>query len=119
MKTKFKSRTNIRKIRTLHELEMEKARLQVELVKAEEQISSGYRHLKDHFSFRNIIKKATDEINMTTNVVSKAVAIGKDIFGKLKKKKNKWKERHKSATASPDTETVQQDPSLPDTQEEK
>ena len=119
MKTKFKTRSNIRKIRTLHELEMEKARLQVELVKTEEQISSAYRHLMDHFSFRNIIKKTADEINMTTNVVSKAVAIGKDIFGKVKKKKKKWKERHKSATTTPDTEPVQPSPPFPDTEEEK
>jgi len=112
MKTKFKSRTNLRKIRNLHDLELEKARLQLELVKSEEQIHISYKRLLDQLTFRNIIQKVADEVTMTTTVVSKAIAIGKDIFGKIRKKKKKWKERHESAPVMPGEQVDQQDPPL-------
>lgn len=89
MKMKNKDRTNIRKIRSLHELHTEKLRLKEELVRTEEGINSNYRHILDAFSFRNILKTVTEDIAVTWTSFSKTFSIGKKLFGKLKKKKKK------------------------------
>ena len=110
MKTKFKSRTNLRRVRSYNDLELEKARLKIELIKTEEQIRSNYKHLADQLSIRNLVKRMTDEITMTKNVVSNAISIGKDIFANIKKKKKRWKNRHNPSPAPEDEQVTLQDP---------
>ena len=104
---KNKTRTNIRKIRSLHELHAEKLRLEEELHRTEEGINSGYRHILDAFSFRNILKTVTDDIAITTTAFSKAFSLGKKLFGKLKKKKKKT-----LPTEPEETKQISQPPDL-------
>jgi uncharacterized protein YydD (DUF2326 family) len=106
MKMKNKVNTNIRGIRSLHELHSEKLRLEEELRRTEEGINSNYRHILDAFSFRNILKMVTDDIAITTTVFSKAFAKGKKLFGKSKKKKKK--------ILQPDPEEIKQISQPPD-----
>ena len=87
MKMKNKAKTNIRKIHSLQELQAEKLRLEEELRNTEEGINSSYHHILDAFSFRNILKTVTEDVAKTTTVISNAFSMGKNLFGKLKKKK--------------------------------
>jgi len=43
MKSKTNYRLSSKRIRSLHDLELEKAKLEVEILKSEESIRSGYR----------------------------------------------------------------------------
>ena len=88
---KHKIKSNIRKVRSLDDLRSEKQRLKSELHKAEEGIHSGYHHILDLLSFRNILKTVTDDIVTSSTVASKAFAVGKKLFEKVKKKKKKKK----------------------------
>jgi hypothetical protein len=87
MTMKTKPRHKIRKLRSLHDLELEKARLKLEAVKREEQIKGNYRNLVDALTFKNLWHNLSNEISMTTSAVSTAFSVGKTILGKLKKKK--------------------------------
>jgi len=91
MKMKHKIRTNIRKIRSLDELRSERHRLRGELQKTEDSIHSGYRHIIEMLSFRNIMKTVTEDIATTSTITSKAFSIGKKLFEKVKKKKKQKK----------------------------
>jgi hypothetical protein len=100
---KFKSRTNIRKISSLHDLHAEKLRLKGELARTEEGISSNYHHILDAFSFHHILNTVTQDIAIASSAFSKAFSFGKSLIGKVKKKKKK-----KSIQANPE-ETKQID----------
>ena len=101
MNTRFRSRTHLRKIRSFHELELEKVRLQQELLNAEEKLNASYKHLTEQFTFRNIVARLIDELTTTSAAVSKAITVGKELFGAFKKKKKKWKERREARQAQP------------------
>jgi len=101
---KHKIKSNIRKIRSLDDLRSEKQRLKSELQKTEEDIHSGYRHILDMLSFRNILKTVTDDIVTSSTVASKAFAVGKKLFEKVKKKKKK-KEKKETTTDFEDNKT--------------
>jgi hypothetical protein len=83
----------IRKIRSFRELEREKARLKMEIVKTESNIKGKYRHLLDALTFRNLFHTVAEDIALTSSVFSKAYEIGKNIFGRRKKKKKKKNEQ--------------------------
>jgi hypothetical protein len=87
MKNRY--RTNIRKIRSLHDLHSERLRLKEELLRTEESISNGYHHIREALSFRNILKTVTDDIALASTAFSKAFSMGKFLIGKIKKKKKK------------------------------
>ena len=89
---KNKSRSNIRKISSLHDLHSEKLRLKEELKRTEEGIKSDYHHILDAFSFRNIMNTVTEDITHVSTTFSKAFSFGKNLFGKVKKKKKKTRE---------------------------
>jgi hypothetical protein len=90
MTMKNKPHHKIRKLTTLHELQLEQARLKMEILKREDAIKGNYRNLVDALTFRNLFQQLSNEISMTKTAVSSAFSIGKTIFGKLrKKKKNK------------------------------
>jgi hypothetical protein len=93
MNTRFKSRTHLRRVSSMHELELEKARLKMELVRVEEKIHYNYKNLAEQFTLKNLLSRVVEELAMTSVAVSKAVTIGKDLFSAFKKKKKKWKER--------------------------
>jgi hypothetical protein len=105
---KFKSGTNIRKIRTLDDLKSEKLRLKGELLKTEEGIYANYHHIRDAFTFHNILKTVTDDITIASTAFSRVVSFGKTLFGKVKKKKKK--------PHAPDSEDSEQYDRQPDQQ---
>ena len=78
MKTNSIWRSSIRKIHSMHELQMEKARLQLDLVKKEGEIKSNYRHILSAFSFRNILSTVTTELTSSSSILSKAFTLGKN-----------------------------------------
>jgi hypothetical protein len=101
----MKNRTSykIRKIRSLHDLELEKARLKLESMKIEEQIKGNYRNLVGVLSIRGLIQLLTSEITLTKTAVSTAFSIGKSLIEKFRKrKKNKDKAKSTSAPSPAD-----------------
>jgi hypothetical protein len=70
----------------MQELQLEKARLNLELVKTEDKIKSNYHHILSAFSLKNIFSTVT-ELTSASSLVSKAFTLGKNWFDKRKKKK--------------------------------
>jgi hypothetical protein len=70
----------------MHELQLEKARLKLELIRTEDKIKSNYRHILFAFSLRNIFSTVTTELS-TSSILSKAFTLGKNWLGSRKKKK--------------------------------
>jgi len=101
---KNRAHSKIRKLRSLHDLELEKARLKFEALKREEQIKGNYRSIVDALSFRNLLQHLSNEISMTTSAVSTVFSVGKKLIGKLKKKKKTKDDSSKSP--SPPTEAT-------------
>jgi|GEM_PF-491394 len=89
MKWNNSSRISLKRIRSLRDLELEKAKLQVEIMKSEEKIRSNYRHLIRRLTIRNLLGAVTDEMTTGTSVLSKAISFGRSFFEKRKKKKKK------------------------------
>jgi len=84
---KNKSPHTIGKIRSLEDLKLAKARLEMDILKKENQIQSDYRQILDRLTLRNVIRNIKEDIALTTNVTSKVISVGKRLFGKKKKKK--------------------------------
>jgi hypothetical protein len=89
MNFKYKPRTNIRRIHSLQDLHSERVRLNQELSRTEEGISSNYHHILDAFTFHNLLNTITHDIALASTVFSKALSFGKKLIGKTKKKKKK------------------------------
>jgi hypothetical protein len=70
----------------MHELQMEKARMKLEMVRTEDKIKSNYHSILSAFSLRNLFSTVT-ELTSTTSIVSKAFTLGKNWLSKRKKKK--------------------------------
>lgn len=101
MTMKNKTHYKIRGIRSLHDLELEKVRLKMELLKREEAIKGNYRNIVDALTFRNLLQHLSSEITKTTSAVSTAFSVGKSIFGAFKrKKKNKPRSQEEGSKAS-------------------
>jgi hypothetical protein len=66
---------------------MEKLRLRLEITKTEENIHSGYRHLLDALSFRNIAGNVINEVAANSTIMSKAISFGTALLSKKKKKR--------------------------------
>jgi hypothetical protein len=90
---KNRSRT-IGKIRSLEDLKLEKARLEMDILKKENQIHSDYRQILDRLTLRNLIRNIQEDVAMTANVTSKAIAVGRKIFARKKKKKKIHEGKH-------------------------
>ena len=95
MKTNKVQRSSIREIHSMHELQMEKARLKLELVKSEDKIKGNYRHIISAFSLRNLFSTVA-ELTTTNTIVSKAFTLGKNWFSRRKKKKKEAKAKEKT-----------------------
>jgi len=96
-------RLSSKRIRSLHDLELEKAKLEVEILKSEETIRSSYRHLIHRLTFRNLAGTLTDEIAARTSVLSKVISVGKSFLEKRKKKKKEKVRREESAIKHEET----------------
>ena len=75
------------KINSLKDIESEKLRLRMEIMKKEENIHADYSHILDALSFRNLASTMINEISSTSSVLAKAFSFGKSIMTKRKKKK--------------------------------
>jgi len=87
MKTNKVQRSTIRKIHSMHELQLEQARLKLELVKTEDKIKANYRHFLSAFSLKNIFSTVTTEFISTSSILSNVIALTKNWLSKRKKKK--------------------------------
>ena len=87
MKTNNVWRSKIRKIHSMHELQQEKNRLQLELVKKEAEIKANYRHILSAFSLRNIFTTVTTELSNPSSITAKVITLGKNWLSRRKKKK--------------------------------
>jgi hypothetical protein len=80
-------RSTIRKINSMNELKLEKARLKLELLKTEDKIEANFRHIRSAFSFRNIFSTATTDLINPSSILMKVFTLGKNWLGRRKKKK--------------------------------
>jgi hypothetical protein len=87
MKTNEPYKIRVGRINSLADLEREKERLQLEIVRKEEGIKYNYHSLVGLLSFRNLVGTLIEEVNATSTVIAKIVSLSKDFFAKRKKKK--------------------------------
>ncbi len=98
MKTDNVQRSTIRKIHSMHELQMEQARLKLELVKTEDKIKANYRHILSVFSLRNIFSTVTTELISTSSILSNVFAMRKNWLSRRKKKKKEARKTDEEKT---------------------
>ena len=96
MKTIKFPRSTIRKIHSMHELQLEQARVKLELVKTEDKIKASYRHFLSAFSLRNIFSTVTTEFISPSSILSNVIVLGKNWLSKRKKKKKGAKASEKT-----------------------
>jgi len=87
MKTKNRYRIKTGRIRSLQDLELEKAKLEMELFKSEDTIKRNYHDLLHRLTFRNLAGTIVDEVATGTSTLSRAISLGKSFLEKRKKKK--------------------------------
>ncbi len=98
MKTNKIQRSTIRKIHSMHELQLEQARLKLDLVKTEDKIKASYRHILSAFSLRNIFSTVTTEIISPSSILSNVIALGKNLLSRRKKKKKEARKTDEEKT---------------------
>jgi hypothetical protein len=77
-----------RRIRTLHQLQLEKARLKTDLVRSEDKIKSNYKAILSAFALKNLISTFS-ELTGTPSFISQFVSLGVNWLAARKKKKKK------------------------------
>ena len=82
------------KIKSLEDLKLEKARLELEILRTEDQIKGNYRHILEALTLRNIFHAISNDISAYSNAISKVYELGKNIFGRKKKKKKDMQNKH-------------------------
>lgn len=96
-KIKNKPAYKVGKIRSIDDLKLERAKLEFEILKTEDEIKGNYHEIIDAFTFRNLFHTISNDINTSKNVISKVYEVGKNVFGRKKKKK-------KNQPAEPETQ---------------
>jgi hypothetical protein len=87
MRTTNRYKVKAENIHSLKDIEFEKQRLQLEILKKEHDIKTGYRNIQEALSFRNLATTVVNEITSSSSVLTKAILIGKTFMAKRKKKK--------------------------------
>ena len=87
MKTTDRYKVRAEKIHSLKDITLEKQRLQMEILKKEQDIHNGYHNILQALSFRNLASTAVNEIVTSSSVLTKVISIGKAFMSKRKKKK--------------------------------
>jgi hypothetical protein len=100
MRTSDPYKSRVHHITSMDDLEREKERLQMEIIRREEGIKYSYQNLVHLLSFRNLLSTLVDEVSTTTTVVGKLFTLGRDFLAKRKKKK---KEKNKKEVTEPGT----------------
>ncbi|MCX6248153.1 MAG: hypothetical protein NTW10_10485 [Bacteroidetes bacterium] len=93
MKTNKDQRIRIREIHSMHELQMERARLELELVKTEDKIKASYKNILYAFSLGNLLSTVTTEFASSSSILAKTVNLGMNWLSRRKKKKKKKQEK--------------------------
>ena len=106
MTTKNRTRQRIRTIRNLNDLKVEKARLRGEALRLEEKINGNYKDIVGAFTLRSLIQRLTNELSMTSTVVSAAFSLGKSLISKFKKKKKNKDSGFNPAAPQDDESTI-------------
>ena len=75
-------------IHSLKDIELEKHRLRIEILKTEANIQSGYRNILHALTFKNLAATLVSDVTSTSTVMSKVFAFGKSMMEKRKKKKH-------------------------------
>ncbi|MCX6283768.1 MAG: hypothetical protein NTW31_06005 [Bacteroidetes bacterium] len=87
MRTSDPYKIRISHINSLADLQREKEKLQLEIVRREEGIKYNYQNLVHLLSFRNLLGSLIDDVSTTTTVAGKLFSFGKEFLAKRKKKK--------------------------------
>jgi hypothetical protein len=88
MKTHNRYLVKPSKIHSLKDIELEKQRLRLEILKKEQDIHEGYRDILHALSPRNIASSLVNDVATSSTIVSKAFSVGKAFLSKRKKKKH-------------------------------
>lgn len=84
-------------ITSLKDLELERQRLKLEILRTEEHIHRDYRKILDAFTLRNLSTSLLGEITHSATFLGKAFTFGKALMSKRKKKKKREVEQPESA----------------------
>ena len=85
----------------MQELQLEKARLKLELLKTEGKIKANYRYILSAFSLRNIFSTVTTELIHPSSIATSAITLVKNWLSKRKKKRKEKKVELKAEDPKP------------------
>ncbi len=88
MKTSKRYKVKSGNIHSLKDIEMEKQRLRIEILKTEASINTSYRNILYSFSIKHLAETMINDISATSSVLSKAFTFGKSLMAGRKKKKH-------------------------------
>lgn len=80
MKTNNKPNHPTHRIHSLRDLELEKTRLNFEILKVEEKIRYDFRRIVEIFTFRQVFRVVTHDLSLTSKAISKGFSIVKGFF---------------------------------------
>jgi hypothetical protein len=92
MKTTKRYLVKSEKIHSLKDIEMEKQRLRLEILKTEANIHAEYHSILNALTFKNIASNVIGNISPASTIISKAVSFGKSLMEKRRKKKHREKD---------------------------
>ena len=84
MKTSNRYTIKAEKIHSLKDLELEKQKLRLEILKKEQDISSGYTNILHALSPRHLATSVLNDFTASTSIFTRAVSIGKSLMAKRK-----------------------------------
>jgi hypothetical protein len=83
-----------RRIKTLHDLELEKQRLQFEILKVEERMKFDFRRVYEYFTLRQAFRIVTNDLSLTGKAFSRGFSIVRNLLSR-RKNNNSSKTRHR------------------------
>ena len=110
MKMKNRYRVSAGRIRSLQDLGLEKAKLEMELFKSEDTIKRNYHDLVHRLTFRNLAGTIVDEVATGTSTLSRAISLGKSFLEKRKKRKKEKARMEEMRVASHDPVSEKENP---------
>ena len=88
MKTTKRYLVKSEKIHSLKDIEVEKHRLRLEIMKTEANIHAEYHSILNALTFKSIATNVISNVTTTSTIISKAVSFGKALMEKRRKKKH-------------------------------
>jgi len=88
MKTSKRYLVKPENIHSLKDIELEKQRLHLEILKTEANIQAEYHNILNAMTLKNIASNLISDVVSTSSVISKAFTIGKSLLGRRKKRKH-------------------------------